>query len=166
MTFPVIFVMISNHFPTTWGGTWNWAILLVLFFASILVKHFMNISDRFRAWIPASVATAVVAVLALWLVTSRPAPAVTGAPASFAEAHAVIVARCQPCHSVHPTDSAFPTAPLGVTFDSAAEMKARADRIKFRAVDSRTMPLANRTGMSDAERDVLGRWVSAGAPIE
>ena len=166
MTFPVIFVMISNHFPTTWAGTWNWAILLVLFLASMLVKHFMNISDRFRAWIPASAATAVVAILALWLVTSRPAPAATGGPASFAEAHAVIVARCQPCHSVHPTDAAFPTAPLGVTFDTAAEMKAKADRIKFRAVDSRTMPLAKRTGITDAERDVLGRWVSGGAPIE
>ena len=45
-------------------------------------------------------------------------------------------------------------------------MQRLADRIFARAVVTRTMPLANNTGMTEEERDLLGRWVSQGAAID
>jgi uncharacterized membrane protein len=40
-----------------------------------------------------------------------------------------------------------------------------AGRIRERAVITRTMPVANRTGMLDEERALLGRWIEQGAPV-
>jgi uncharacterized membrane protein len=59
----------------------------------------------------------------------------------------------------------FTTPPLGVTFDTPEEITTRADRILARAVETRTMPLANQTGMTDEERDALARWIAGGASL-
>ena len=56
--------------------------------------------------------------------------------------------------------------PAGVLFDTPAQIKARADRILERAVISKTMPFGNKTGMTDEERALLGRWVEQGANVE
>jgi uncharacterized membrane protein len=91
--------------------------------------------------------------------------ALSGPAPSFAEVRAVVVQRCVACHSETPTETMF-TAPAGnVAFDTPRQIQARADRIKARAVEQRTMPLANKTGMADEERAILGRWVDAGAPL-
>jgi uncharacterized membrane protein len=67
---------------------------------------------------------------------------------------------------VHNTDDVFRTAPNGVTFDTPEGIRARADLIRTRVVVLRNMPLANKTGMTDTERDVLARWLDAGAPLD
>jgi uncharacterized membrane protein len=51
-----------------------------------------------------------------------------------------------------------------VKYDTPAEIQAKANQIKVRAVDTKTMPFGNKTDMTDAERALLGRWVDAGAP--
>jgi uncharacterized membrane protein len=67
MTFPVIFIMISNHFPSTYGHPWNWAVLAVLFLASAGVRHHLNVASRATAWL---VVLATLSVLALVYVTA------------------------------------------------------------------------------------------------
>ena len=39
-TLPILFIMISNHFPSTYGSEYNWAILAALAVLSVMVRHF------------------------------------------------------------------------------------------------------------------------------
>jgi uncharacterized membrane protein len=65
MTFPVLFAMISNHFGGLYGHELNWVILLILFFTSALIRHFMNIRFVWKPWLPASAGTLAAAAALL-----------------------------------------------------------------------------------------------------
>lgn len=166
MTFPVIVIMLSNHFAFTYGNPNNWLILLVLIVGGAGVRHFMNIRWTFKPWLPAIGATAAAAIALLFVLTARPQPTVaaTGTHVSFAEARAVIQKRCISCHSQTPTDTTFTVAPEDVKFDTPDEMQRLASKIEARAVDTTAMPLGNKTGMTPAERAILGQWIKEGAP--
>jgi len=84
---------------------------------------------------------------------------------AFITVRAVVTERCQPCHSEYQSDRTFGPAPGGVTFDTPESIARLAERIRVRAVETKTMPLANKTGMTDAERELLARWISGGAPL-
>jgi uncharacterized membrane protein len=84
---------------------------------------------------------------------------------AFEAGRPIIVRRCLSCHSQRPTDDIFRTAPNGVTFDTPESIQNRADTIRARTVLLRNMPLGNKTGMTDAERDLLARWLDQGASI-
>lgn len=83
---------------------------------------------------------------------------------SYEAARGVVDRHCVSCHSTHSTEPAFPIAPGGVVFDTAADMQRFAGRIRARAAIELTMPLLNKTGMSEDERELLRRWVDRGAP--
>jgi uncharacterized membrane protein len=175
MTFPLLFIMVSNHFPQTYGTKLGWLTLGVLMVTGALVRHFMNIRFTFRAWLAALLVTVVVGFAALWGL-ARPSQAETKPVENelsladrrvlVANFRLVVAQRCQPCHSQQPTDKTFAAPPQGVMFDSMDQMKARAPRMKVRAVDTKTMPFANKTGMTDEEREIIDQWVTAGAPTE
>ena len=97
-----------------------------------------------------------VALGSLAAFSARPAP-------SYAEARSVVDRHCIRCHSDRPTVPAFPIAPGGIELDTAEQMQRQAQRIKRRAFLERTMPLLDKSGMTDAERGLLARWVEAGA---
>jgi uncharacterized membrane protein len=169
MTFPVLFTMLSNHFPSTYGNSVNWLILAVAFVASAGARHWMNIRFTYNRWLPALGATIGLGMGLLYFLIARTpggtavAPMDTGEKVSFTTVKIVIAQRCQPCHSQAPTDKEIKAPPSGITFDSTESIKLYAERIKARAVISKTMPLANRTGMSQDERDLLARWFYQGA---
>ena len=78
----------------------------------------------------------------------------------------MLTRRCTPCHAENPTERMFNgVAPSGIKFDTPAQMKMHAARIRQRAFVDRTMPFTNRTGMTDDERAILGRWVEEGATL-
>ena len=81
----------------------------------------------------------------------------------YAEARAVVDRHCVSCHSEQPTIPAFPIAPNGFILDTAEQMRRQAELIKLRTVVDKTMPLLNKTGMTDEEREILRRWIDAGA---
>jgi uncharacterized membrane protein len=169
LTLPVLFIMLSNHFPATWGGPLNWLVLILLIVAGAAARQVMigkTAGARNWALVPVigSLAGAVLIVTPGHRGTGATAGAATGS-ASFAQARAVINQRCLPCHSQYPSDDVFTMAPNGVTFDAPEQIVRRADRIKERAVVQQTMPFANKTGMTDAERAVLARWIEAGAAL-
>ncbi len=176
MTFPLLFIMLSNHFPGTYGHPLNWLILFVLMFAGAGIRHFMNIRFGFRTtlpWLGPIVAIAAVATVLLFVLTARPAVSAPSnavvdqkPPVTFAQAHGIIQSRCVACHSAHPTEPMFPAPPSGVMFDTPEQIKLLAPRIKERAVVNRTMPFINKTGMADEERELLGRWVDEGASLQ
>ncbi len=173
MTFPVLFIMLSNHFPSAYGSSLNWIILIVLMVSGALVRHFMNIRFWWRGWLPAAAATIVVGVgITFALVTrttSAPAAVASTDPhdkVEFSAVRIVMRQRCSPCHSAKPTDDQWKQAPNNVMFDTPEQIKMYSERIKSRAVISKTMPFGNKTGMTQDERDVLARWFLQGSPIE
>jgi uncharacterized membrane protein len=166
LTFPVIVLMLSSHFPGVYGHRWSWLLLLVLVAVGALVRHIMNIRFTFKQWIPALTATLAVGFLVLF-VAGRP---VGGTPAgdtvgelpaqvSFEDARSIIDRRCTSCHSATPSITEFGPSPGGAAFDDPERIRALAERIKVRAIDTRTMPLGNRTNMTERERALLGRWI-------
>ncbi|MCE9599869.1 MAG: urate hydroxylase PuuD [Spirochaetia bacterium] len=166
ITLPVLFIMISNHYPFTYAHQYNWIILAVVSLAGALIRHWFNLKGQGKKnyWLWP---TAALGLIALALVTAPPRtrkPELVK-PITFAEVQPVIQKHCTRCHSDHPTDEIFKAAPLGVKYDSAEQIKALAEKIKTRAVDSESMPLGNKTKMTREERDLLGSWIEQGAPI-
>jgi len=161
MTFPLLFIMLSNHFPATYASSVNWLVLLLLFVAGGAVRHAMIGRGPSTHW------ALVLAALALAgaMFFSVPKTVARASPVSFAAVRGVITQRCQPCHSQWQTDRTLGPAPGGVTFDTPESITRLAARIRVRAVETKTMPLANRTGMTPDERDLLARWIAAGAPL-
>ena len=165
-TFPVIALMVSNHFPTIYGNQLNWLLLLVIVAGGALVRHVLNIRFTWPAWRPALATTMVATVAAIYAILAippaTPALAPTTGTVTFADARHVIDRRCSVCHSMQPVDSTFGPAPAGVAFDTPDQIVARAARINERAVVTKTMPPGNKTHITDAERSILARWVAAG----
>ena len=165
LTLPVVFAMLSNHFPATYGHSWSWLILVALMAIGAWIRHFFNLRHAGRTvWaIPVTAALAIAGVA----VAIRPqgSEGSTAGPAvPFSRAQAIVEQRCVPCHSSHPTKVDSP--PLGITFDTPEQIAAQRSRIEQVAVVTRTMPLGNATGMTQAERDLLGAWIRQGAKIK
>jgi uncharacterized membrane protein len=163
LTLPVVFTMLSNHFPFTYGHSYSWLILVVLLVIGAWVRHFFNLRHSGRTvWtIPV---TAALAIAALAIVIRPQTASVAGTPAvPFAQVARIIDTRCTACHSQHPTKVDSP--PKGITFDTPGQIEAQADAIDAQAVQTKTMPLGNVTGMTQHERDLLGRWIAQGAKI-
>ena len=168
-TFPVIALMLSSHFPALYGGSNSWPILLVLIAGGAAVRHLLNVRYTLRSWQPLLAATVIATALPIYLMSRQEQPSTTGSAnaiePSFANVRHVIDRRCAACHSTTPTDLTFGPAPAGVAFDTPEQIATFANRINERAVITRTMPPANKTGLTDAERDLLSRWFTSGAPI-
>ena len=165
LTLPVLFSMLAGHFTFTYGHDHAWAALVALMAVGAAIRHYFNRRHAGQTlwWIPVGCAVAIAAI-AVWL---RPpgAPATPQGTAAvpFADVQQVVAARCQPCHSQRPTYSGITAAPAGVTLDTPAQIAARASQIRQVAVSSTFMPLGNATKMTQQERDLLGRWIAAGA---
>jgi uncharacterized membrane protein len=163
LTLPVVFTMISNHFPFTYGHSYSWLILVVLLVIGAWVRHFFNLRHLGRTvW--AIPVTAAIAIAVLAILIRPQSEAATGAPTvQFPQVARIIEQRCAACHSLHPTKVS--EAPRGIKLDTPEEIRAQASAIEQQAVQSRAMPLGNVTGMTKAERDLLGRWIAQGARI-
>jgi uncharacterized membrane protein len=173
ITFPVIALMVSAHFPSVYSHRWSWVLLLLIVATGAAVRHLMNIRFTTPWWRPALVGTIALSAVVLYAaLTFASAPATTSAAASgvptvvsFADARHVIDRRCAACHSLQPADSSFGAAPAGVAFDLPAQIQSHAARIRERAVVTRTMPPANKTHITEQERAILGRWIDQGGKV-
>ena len=169
LTFPVIALMLSNHFPGVYGHRRSWLLLLALVAIGAAVRHLLNIRYTFRYWVPAFGLTVAGGFLFL-LVEGRPNAGSSAAAAraagdlpaqvAFEDARSIVDRRCTTCHSATPAIAEFGAAPGGVSFDDPSRIRALAARIRVRAIDTRTMPLGNRTNMTDRERALLARWLA------
>ena len=168
-TFPVIVLMLANHFPAVYSHRMSWLLLLVLVALGAGVRHVLNLRWQLPAWKPAMGSLIISGVLLLWAIMRfggsqvAAAAAIPAGPVSFADARHVIDRRCAVCHSGRPTDMSFGGAPSGVMFDTPEQIIAHAARIRERAVIQKTMPPGNKTNITDAERQIIGRWIDGGA---
>ncbi len=169
-TLPVLFIMISNHFPSTYGNTLNWAVLGALTLISAGVKHYFNLKDKGEKS-PLLIPAATLGLMMVFFFTAprQPSAADKGAQnqekVAFYQVYQTMVRRCTPCHSANPIDDVNRIAPNGIVFDTPEQIKAQADRIMVRAVVTKTMPQNNKTQMTDEERELIGRWIAQGANL-
>jgi len=167
MTLPVLFIMISNHYPMTYGAERPWLVLALLGLTGVAVRHVFNLRGRGQKTGGTIALAAALALASVTYVTlekgGHAEPAPTRAVA-YAEIQPILATHCAACHSTHPTNPGFASPPLGLVLDSYEHVSAAATKIKAMAVDTETMPLGNPTHMSRAERDRLGAWIAAGTP--
>jgi len=158
LTLPVLFVMVSGHYPLTYGHPWNWALLAAVSAAGVLVRHYFNVRHRgeqSRWWFPAA---AVAVIIAAAAVTAPWQSGDGDALVATAAIRPLVEKRCTVCHARAPTFPGFAGAPGGITLESEAQMENLARRIYDVTVKSKTMPPGNLSAMTDEERALLGRW--------
>jgi uncharacterized membrane protein len=173
LTLPVIFLMLSNHYPLAFAGRWNWLIASLVFLMGVTVRHWFN-SRHARAGNPhwTWAATAVILLLIAWLstagVAARPAEtALTAEGRRFAAAPGfdavagIVAGRCAMCHAAEPVWDGILWAPKGVRLETAAEVANRARQIYLQAGITHAMPPANVSLIEPAERAAIRNWFRA-----
>ncbi len=166
MTLPVLFIMISNHYPMVTSHKLAWLLLAMLGAAGVSIRHFFSLRHFGK------VRMEFLFYAFMLIYTTAVISAFTGAPrgpardVSFSEARAIIDKHCLACHSATPTHKGIPMAPNGTSYDTTEEMVKYAPKIFERAVASTSMPLGNETKMTDQERADLGAWIKAGAKTQ
>jgi len=164
LTLPVVFIMLSGHYAITYQTRWAWIVISCVFVAGFLVRHWFNVHNAggtpdWKLW-PASAAFILVGLTlaVLGLKDVLPAYDPAAPKVEFAEVERIINERCRVCHVA-------PSAPQGVVFENARQIRALAPKIYLQAVKTRAMPLGNATQITDDERQSLRDWVAQGAPI-
>jgi len=168
LTLPVVFVMLSSHYPFTFSGAHPLLILTAVFVVGFLVRHHFN-SKHLTGSAPIYLfPSAAAIILVTMLITSYTGPsgALSQGPAGFPRVRQIVAERCQTCHATNPTYDGITEPPLGIAYDTDADLKRYADRIHEQAVVTKAMPLGNVTHITDAERAAIDHWFQAGAPID
>jgi len=164
-TLPVLFAMVSNHFPSTFGNQYQWAVLAAISIGSAGIKHWLNLREqgKLSVWImPVSV---IILLAAAYVTAPKPSNA-TCKEISFAEVNTIVQQRCVSCHSSRPTDNVYTAPPNGLKYDTPEEIVAKRDLIMQRVVVTKTMPQNNKTNMTPEERDAIRCWLEQGASIK
>jgi uncharacterized membrane protein len=182
-TLPVLFTMVSNHYALTFGARYNWLVLIAISAAGVSIRTYFvarhknhERGGRTSPW-PAVVGLGLLAATAGALAprppppgfSSTPAtpPGVTGAAGSrtdeFTAIQHIVALRCVPCHAAAPSYAGFSAAPKGLMLDTRDSLLTHVAAIAPQ-VETGAMPIANLTGMTDAERGRLLDWIRHGAP--
>ena len=162
-TLPIIFIMISNHYPMTFNHSANWLVLMAIVLITAAVRQYF-VLRHFGKQKPLILVASVVATIMLAVAIAPRATEITAEQknqiVTDAEITQVIAQRCGSCHAEQPTDNIFTIAPAGVIFSDIASIKQWAPRIKARVVDAKDMPFMNKTEMTDQERLKLALWLA------
>ena len=165
MTLPVIFIMISNHYPIVTGHPLNWLLLSLLSAGGVSIRHyFMRRHFGANPHGYLFVGGMLVAIASVIATEVQPKVALGPVP-PFPAVQALLSTHCVACHSPRPTHRGFTAPPNGAAFDTPEHIRQYAPRMFDMTVASHAMPLGNETGMTDAERAELGAWIKAGAHI-
>ena len=173
LTLPVLFLMISNHYPLSFATRWNWLIVGVVIIVGAVIRHFYNMRHAGMAspWWTWGVAAAGMALI-VWLSAAPPggedtatAPVMTEEIA-FAEVENIVLSRCSMCHAAEPFWEGIAAPPKGVRLDTPEMIQKYAGEIRLQATLSHAMPPGNLTELSPEERQILAAWIAAGAPLE
>ena len=164
LTLPVVFLMISNHYPLLFATRFNWLIVAIVLAIGPVIRHFFNSRHQGLGspWWTWGVAAAGMIAIA-WLSGLGPrdtTPARAAAP-PFSEVASVIAIRCSMCHAQQPVWPGIGTAPNGVLLDSEANIRKHARQIDINAVRSHAMPPGNISAITTAERQTLAAWIAA-----
>lgn len=167
LTLPVLFAMISNHYPVTYGHPYGWVILAVVIVIGGLVRHFFNLKNqgrgqRYEFLVVAFLLTVGLVFFSQW----DPRRQQLAGDVTFEDVQRVMAARCTACHAARPTFDGIAEAPKGVMLETPEQMRRFAALINQQVVRSEAMPPGNATEMTEEERAILGAWIAAGAKLD
>jgi uncharacterized membrane protein len=174
LTLPVVFVMLSGHYPLAYATRWSWAIFALLLIMGAVLRHFYNVRHQGKPspwWTWGLAAACGLAIV--WLSTLGPAGAAAppsgkraearaAPPVTFAQVEEIVIGRCSMCHAADPVWAGIVRPPHGVMLDTPERIKAHARQIALASAWSSAMPPSNVTSMTPEEREVLAAWVSSG----
>jgi uncharacterized membrane protein len=166
LTLPVVFLMISTHYPLMFATRFNWLIVAIVLAIGPVIRHFFNSRHEGKGspWWTWGVAAAGMIAVA-WLSAAGPRATIGALPSAprFAAVADIVVSRCSMCHAAEPVWAGIAHAPKGVVLDTAERIRAHARLIDITAVRSDAMPPGNITEMTANERATLATWLAAGA---
>ncbi|MEF3048562.1 urate hydroxylase PuuD [Pseudotabrizicola sp. L79] len=171
LTLPVLFLMLSNHYPLVFATEWNWVIASLVFLMGVTIRHFFNSEHAGKGspWWTWAV-TAVLFLLIAWLSTApmrtvpEPEAKLTGAALRFVAADgfedvvSIVQGRCSMCHAAEPVWEGLHWPPKGVVLENEAQIAHEARRIVLQSGLSHAMPPGNLSYMEPAEREAIVRW--------
>ncbi len=172
LTLPVIFMMLSNHYPLAFATEYNWLIASLVFLMGVTIRHWFNshhagTGNPHWTW----VVTMILFLLIAWLSTApmfragaeagvklTPAAQRFAAAADFPVVQDIILGRCSMCHAKEPGYEGIRWAPKGVLLETPAEIAALAREIYLQAGASHAMPPANVSFIEPEERARIVTW--------
>ncbi len=171
LTLPVIFMMLSNHYPLAFATEFNWIIASLVFLMGVTIRHWFN-SHHARTGNPhwTWAVTVLLMILIAWLSTApqfrtlegearlTPAAQRFAAAADFPDVQDIILGRCSMCHAREPAYEGIHWAPKGVLLETPADIASRARQIFLQAGASHAMPPANVSFIEPAERARIVTW--------
>ncbi|MFN3953621.1 MAG: urate hydroxylase PuuD [Pararhodobacter sp.] len=179
LTLPVIFLMLSNHYPLAFASDWNWVIASLVFLMGVTIRHWFN-SRHARTGNPhwTWAITVLIFIVIMWLsvapmrqadedVASLPPSAARFVEvAEFAQVHDIVIGRCSMCHAADPVWPGLRWAPKGVVLETEAQIARAAQTIYLQSAMSHAMPPANLVAMTEDERALIRAWyrVATGQP--
>ncbi|MBL9217981.1 MAG: urate hydroxylase PuuD [Opitutaceae bacterium] len=166
-TLPVLFIMISNHYASTYAHAGNWAVLVLMMAAGVAIRHFFNRKHKgVYAWQYPALGAGLLGAVA-WMTQPKviELPPVEG-EVTFNRVRAIVGQHCIQCHSPQPTFPGYTQPQAGVLLHTPADLVQNAPRLYQQVIVTRIMPLGNLTQMTDQDRAVLAAWVQAGAKME
>lgn len=172
-TLPVVFAMLSIHYPAAQAHPQSWLVLALFLAAGALIRQFFVLwHGGARAWWLLGAGAMLLLAAFAWLAPkAAPAPAggdtaaalaaddPWGAAPDTAAVLPILQRHCAVCHGSQPR--LMPSAPQGLLLESVEQAERQADRIQLQTVALRLMPPGNLTQMSEAERAALDRWHAA-----
>ncbi len=170
LTLPVIFLMLSNHYPLFFATRFNWLIVAIVLLIGPVIRHFFNSRHEGKGspwWTWAVAAAGMIAIA--YLSAAGPRTTTTGAlppTPKFADVSNIVMSRCSMCHATEPVWDGIAAAPKGVLLDTDEQIRLHAPLIEIVAVRSNFMPPGNITEMTGEERLVLASWLAAGHPAQ
>jgi len=169
LTLPVLFIMVSSHFPFTYGHKYNWLILIIISIIGASVRHYFNLRNKkkYNVWI---LPCATLGMICLMLYVSFPKIYNNNQDykvdeVSFSEIMNIIKYRCGVCHQNNPTFDGYEDPPLGIIFETSKDIIKNISGIKAQALESDIMPPGNITGITESERNKMKTWIELGAKI-
>ncbi len=173
LTLPVIFLMLSNHYPLAFATEFNWLIASLVFLMGVTIRHYFNTIHARQGnptwtWF----ATAMIFIVIIWLSTfSGNAPPedveMTALEARFAstegfgEVTQAVTGRCSMCHAREVFWPGLNWAPKGVVLETERDVAVHAREIYLQAGRSHAMPPGNVSGMEPVERQRIVDWYQA-----
>jgi uncharacterized membrane protein len=175
LTLPVIFFMLSSHYPLAFATQWNWLIAALIFLVGVVIRHYFNTRHARKGNPHWTWAVAVILFLLIaWLSTApklptgaetvlAPSAAAYQASPHFQAVSQLIDTRCAMCHTAEPVWDGVHQAPKNVILDTPIAVANHAHEIVIQAGWSHAMPPGNVTEMTDAERALIVAWFREGS---
>ncbi len=159
LTLPVLFIMISSHYPSTFGSEWNWLVLIGIAVAGIVVRHYFNIRHLPGThWWLLVVGAGIFVLIAVFTLPQSSLKSNSVKSAKFDVVREIVHERCTVCHSKAPVHPDFGVAPGGIVMDTDVQINDLASRIFTASVATRSMPIGNLSKMTENERMTIAAW--------